>query len=91
MLAKGFFYLALLIAKGFLAVEARSQFSLQVEFGHASEAPLIDHSNFDNKEVLPKSTYEARFTFDSIIQCSPLSDYTTDLCCRTGHTVFVHQ
>jgi len=65
MLAKGFFYLALLLAKGFLAVEARSPFSLQVEFGHVSEAPLINPSNFDNEEVLPKSTYEARFTFDS--------------------------
>jgi len=63
MLAKGFFYLALLIAKGFLAVEARSPFSLQ--------APLIDNSNFDNEEVPPKSTYEARFTLASMIQCSP--------------------
>ena len=71
MLAKGFFYLALLIAKGFLTVEARSPFSLQVEFGYASEAPLIDNSDFDNQEVLTKSTYEARFTFDSMIQSPP--------------------
>ena len=65
MLANGFFYLALLIAKDFLAVESRSPFSPQVEFGHASEVPLIDNSNFDNEEILPKSTYEARSTFDS--------------------------
>jgi len=71
MLAKGFFYLAVLIAKGFLAAEARSPFSSEVEFGHASKAPLVDNSDFDNVEVLPKSTYEARFLFDSVIQCSP--------------------
>ena len=71
MLANGFFYLALLIAKDFLAVESRSPFSPQVEFGHASEVPLIDNSNFDNEEILPKSTYEARFLFDSMSQCSP--------------------
>jgi len=71
MFAKGFFHLALLIAKGFLAVEARSPFSLQVEFGHASKAPLIDNPNFDNEEVVAKSTYEVRFTFDSMIQSYP--------------------
>ena len=66
MIAKGFFYLALLIAEGILAVEARSPFSLQVEFGHASEAPMVDNSDFP-----PKSIYEARFILDSMIQCSP--------------------
>jgi len=75
MLGKGFFYLALLIAKGFLAVEARSPFSPQVEFGHASEVPLIDNSNFDKEDVLRKSTYEARFTFAFMIHCSPGVSY----------------
>ena len=67
MLSKGFFYLALLIAKGLLVAEARSTFSPQVEFEHTNEALRIDNSNLYNKKVVPGSIYEASHIFDFIL------------------------
>jgi len=66
MLSKGFFYLALLIAKGLLVAEARSAFSPQIDFNHTNEALLIDNSNLYNKKVVPESIYEASHIFDFI-------------------------
>jgi len=60
MLPKGFFYLALLIAKVFLLSEARSSFSSQVEGSYTSKDLLKENSNLENEKVVAESIYEVR-------------------------------
>jgi len=64
MLPKGFFYLALLIAKGFRLAEARSAFSSQVECSHTIKDFLKENSNLNNEKFVAESIYEVRYSFD---------------------------
>jgi len=58
MLSKGLYYLALLIAKGFLVEKSGSPFSSQIESGQTNEAFATYNPNLDDGEFLPKSIYE---------------------------------
>ena len=62
MLPKGFFYLALLIAKVFLLAEARSSFSSQVEGSYTSMDLLKENLNLENQRVVAESIYEVRYS-----------------------------